>query len=116
MFLDRLFQAFGHDGYKEAGATLEDRVRRKGKATGFADLVWSGRVLVEMKKRGANLQKHYDQARDYWFNLFPKPKYVVLSTFDEFWIYDFDVQHDPVDKRRKQLHITRPRALGTPEE
>jgi hypothetical protein len=27
VFLDRFFQAFGHDGYKEAGATLEDRVR-----------------------------------------------------------------------------------------
>ena len=65
VFLDRFFQAFGHGGYKEAGATLEDRVRRKGKATGFADLVWPGRVVVEMKKRGEKLQRHYDQLRDY---------------------------------------------------
>ena len=98
VFLDRWFRAFGHAGYKEAGATLEDRVRRRGRATGFADLVWPGRVLVEMKKRGEKLQKHYDQARDYWFNLYPKPRYVVLCNFDEFWIYDFDVQPDPVDK------------------
>ena len=97
VFLDRFFQAFGHAGYKEAGATLEDRVRRKGRSTGFADLVWPGRVLVEMKKRGAALQKHYDQARDYWFNLYPKPQYVLLCNFDEVWIYDFDVQPDPVD-------------------
>lgn len=33
VFCDRLFQAFGHDGYKEAGATLEYRVKRKGKST-----------------------------------------------------------------------------------
>ncbi|MGB3542293.1 MAG: DNA methyltransferase, partial [Rubrivirga sp.] len=98
VFLDRFFQAFGHAGYKEAGATLEDRVRRKGRATGFADLVWPGRVLVEMKKRGEKLQKHYDQARDYWFNLYPKPRYVLLCNFDEVWVYDFDVQPDPVDK------------------
>lgn len=98
VFLDRFFQAFGHAGYKEAGATLEDRVRRKGRATGFADLVWPGRVLIEMKKRGAVLQKHYDQVRDYWFDLYPKPQYVLLCNFDSFWIYDFDVQPDPVDK------------------
>jgi hypothetical protein len=28
VFCDRLFQAFGHDGYKEAGATLEYRVKQ----------------------------------------------------------------------------------------
>jgi hypothetical protein len=27
VFCDRLFQAFGHDGYKEAGATLEPTFR-----------------------------------------------------------------------------------------
>ncbi|MDA0203985.1 MAG: hypothetical protein O3A53_05510 [Acidobacteria bacterium] len=31
VFCDRLFQAFGHDGYKEAGATLEDRLKSKGR-------------------------------------------------------------------------------------
>ncbi len=73
VFLDRFFQAFGHGGYQEAGATLEARVKR-GKGTGFADLLWPGRVLVEMKKRGEDLRRHFDQARDYWMNLFPKPR------------------------------------------
>ncbi len=40
VFCDRLFQAFVHEGYKEAGATLEFRVRAKGKRTRFADLLW----------------------------------------------------------------------------
>ena len=112
VFLDRFFRAFGHEGYKEAGATLEDRVRRKGKATGFADLVWPGRLLIEMKRRGAHLQRHYDQAREYWFDLYPKPKYVVLSNFDEFWIYDFDVQADPVDKVALDRLVERRAAFG----
>ena len=60
VFCDRLFQAFGHRGYKEAGATLEDRIKAEGKSTSFADLVWKPRVLIEMKKRGAKLAKHYD--------------------------------------------------------
>ncbi|WP_339373755.1 DNA methyltransferase [Anabaena sp. 4-3] len=71
---------------------------KKGK-TGFADLVWKPRVLIEMKKRGEDLSKHYSQAFDYWTRLVPqRPKYVILCNFDEFWIFDFDIQLDtPVD-------------------
>jgi len=100
VFCDRLFQAFGHGGYKEAGATLEDRVKTKGKSTKFADLVWKPRLLLEMKKRGENLQNHIPQAYEYWLALVPhRPRYVLLCNFDEFWIYDFDLQYEePIDK------------------
>ncbi len=101
VFLDRLFQAFGHSGYKEAGAILEYRIKKKsGRGTGFADLVWKPYLLLEMKKRGENLYHHYQQAFDYWIRTVPnRPRYVVLCNFDEFWIYDFDKQIDqPVDK------------------
>lgn len=73
IFLDRFFQAFGYQGALEAGATYEQRVKKgskKGK-TGFADLVWKPRVLIEMKKRGEDLNKHYYQAFDYWICLIP---------------------------------------------
>src|SRR4051812_24683683 len=67
VFLDRLFQAFGHEGVFEAGATLEERVRAESRGgTAFADLVWRPRVLIEMKKRGEDLAKHYRQAFEYW--------------------------------------------------
>jgi hypothetical protein len=98
LFLDRLFQAFGHAGLKEAEATLEFRVIKAaeaGGATSFADLVWKPIVLVEMKKRGTDLQKHYRQAFDYWERLVPnRPRYVVLCNFDEFRVYDFDTDLD----------------------
>jgi hypothetical protein len=102
VFCDRLFQAFGHKGYKEAGATLEYRVRAKGKHTKFADLLWRPRLLLEMKTRGEKLQRHYRQVFEYWLQLVPqRPNYVVLCNFDEFWIYDFDSQlDDPVDRVR----------------
>ena len=46
LFLDRLFQAFGHGGVKEAGATLEMRVpKHDSGGTAFADLVWKPVVL-----------------------------------------------------------------------
>ena len=101
IFLDKFFRAFGHEGAIEAGATYEERIHKgskKGK-TGFADLVWKPRVLIEMKKRGADLSKHYSQAFDYWQRAVPnRPRYVMLCNFDEFWVYDFDTQIDtPID-------------------
>lgn len=100
VFCDRLFQAFGHKGYKEAGAELEFRIKKKStRGTSFADLIWKPRLLLEMKKRGEKLFLHYKQAFDYWVHAVPnRPRYVVLCNFDEFRIYDFDKQIDePVD-------------------
>ena len=66
----------------------------------FADLLWPERVLIEMKSRGANLEKDYDQAFEYWTHIVPRrPPYVILCNFDEFWIYDFNTQlFDPVER------------------
>jgi type II restriction/modification system DNA methylase subunit YeeA len=100
VFCDRLFQAFGYGGYKEAGATLEFRIKKgSAKGTSFADLVWKPRLLLEMKRSGEKLHLHYGQAFDYWLNAVPnRPRYVVLCNFDEIWIYDLDKQLDePVD-------------------
>lgn len=120
IYLDHFFRALGHEGVKEAGATLEYRIAKKPgssqlelftgedlksapKAKGgkkFADLLWPKRVLIEMKSRGEKLEKHYDQAFDYWTHIVPhRPPYVILCNFDEFWIYDFNQQlFDPVAK------------------
>ena len=100
VFCDRLFKAFGHKGYKEAGAELEYRIKKKSTGgTSFADLIWKPRLLIEMKKRGEKLFHHYQQAFDYWIHAVPdRPRYMVLCNFDELWIYDFDKQIDePVD-------------------
>ncbi|MBE9043300.1 class I SAM-dependent DNA methyltransferase [Pleurocapsales cyanobacterium LEGE 10410] len=101
VFLDRFFQAFGHQGALQAGAEYEVAIKKgskKGK-TGFADLVWKPRVLIEMKQQGEDLGKHYRQAFNYWTRIVPnRPRYVMLCNFDQFWIYDFDNQVDePVD-------------------
>ena len=74
IFLDRLFQAFGQPGCLDVGGTTEFRIRKSnedGGGTAFADYVWKPVVLIEMKKRGTDLQKHYRQAFDYWTRLVP---------------------------------------------
>jgi SAM-dependent methyltransferase len=100
IFLDHLFRAFGHDGVLDAGASYEERIKKTNGGTAFADCVWKPHVLIEMKKRGVDLATAYQQAFDYWTRLVPnRPNYVVLCNFDEFWVYDFDIQVDtPVDK------------------
>jgi hypothetical protein len=102
IFVDHLFQAFGQRGSLDVGGSPEFRIRKAqedGGGTAFADYVWKPVVLIEMKKRGVNLAQHFRQAFDYWIRLVPdRPKYAVLCNFDEFWIYDFNVQMDaPVD-------------------
>ncbi len=98
-----LLSGLGHGGVIEAGATFEFRIAKKlgsaqlelvvagGSDAGprpkggkkFADLLWPDRVIIEMKSRGANLEKHYDQAFDYWSHIVPKrPPYVILCDFD----------------------------------
>lgn len=103
IFLDRLFQAFNQPGCLDVGGTAEFRIRKSkedGGGTAFADYVWKPIVLIEMKRRGEDLSRHFRQAFDYWTRLVPgRPRYVVLCNFDEFWIYDFESQMDsPVDK------------------
>ena len=115
VFLDRLLQAFGHDGVREAGATLEGRIRKVGeRGTSFADLIWKPRCIIEMKKAGTDLSQHFRQAFRYWMDAVPnRPRYVVLCNFDEFWVYDFDQQIEaPVDTIRLEDLPQRREALA----
>jgi hypothetical protein len=107
-FLNEFFKAFGHESAVKAGARFElpiPKASAKGH-TGYADLWWPrdnlATLLIEMKSRGENLNRHYGQAWDYCTQLNPQPQYVILCNFDEFWIYDFEIQIDtPLDKIRR---------------
>jgi type II restriction/modification system DNA methylase subunit YeeA len=114
-FLFHLLEAFSHNANTlPEGSTFEYRVRFPGERTKFADFVWPGRVLIEMKSRGEKLSRHYQQTFDYWLNLVPhRPPYVVLCNFDEFWIYDFNTQlEDPVDRVKVSELASRHAALN----
>jgi len=112
IFLDHFFIALGYPkGLKDAGANCEFHIKDdKKNSTKFADLVWKPIVLIEMKKRNSDLSLHYQQAFDYWTRLVPnRPQFVVLCNFDEFWIYDLNIQvYDPLEKVNiEQLHEKR---------
>jgi SAM-dependent methyltransferase len=114
-FLFHLLEAFNHDANTlPEGSTFEYRVRFPNTRIKFADFVWPGRVLIEMKSRGEKLSKHYQQTFDYWLNLVPhRPPYVVLCDFDEFWIYDFNTQlQEPLEKIKVSELAARHSALN----
>ena len=91
-YINQLMVAFGNGGAIQAGGTFERRIKAE-KTTLFADYELPGKALIEMKKRGANLADHYQQAFNYWTELVPhRPAYVILCNFDEIWIYDFNRQ------------------------
>lgn len=46
-------------------ATFERKVRKLDGKNGYVDLFWPGMLAVEMKSRGKDLTKAYEQAREY---------------------------------------------------
>jgi len=118
LFLERLFITFGQKGIVEAEAGLELQIKVN-ERTKFCDLLWPGKVLIEMKTRGEDLSKHFTQAKTYWDNTYDKrPTFVILCNFDEFWIYNWNLQRDPLDKIPTVELTSRWRALSflCPEE
>ena len=91
-FLDAFFDVFGISR-KKIG-TFEHRVKKLSDADGSIDLLWKGTILVEMKSRGKNLNKAFQQAIDYTHGLKQNelPKYVLVCDFHYFRLYDTEEQ------------------------
>ena len=87
-FLDAFFDVFGITR-KKIG-TFEHKVKKLSDADGYIDLLWKGTILIEMKSRGKNLDKAFQQAIDYTHGLKQNelPKYVLVCDFYIFRLYD----------------------------
>lgn len=88
-FWDGFFHVFGIE--RRRVATFEKNVRTLN-GQGFIDLLWKGTLLVEHKSRGKDLEKAYDQARDYFPGLTDAelPRYILVSDFEKFVLYDLE--------------------------
>ncbi len=91
-FLDAFFDVFGITR-KKVG-TFEHKVKKLSDADGYIDLLWKGVILVEMKSRGKDLKKAFQQAIDYTHGLKQNelPKYVLVCDFYIFRLYDTEEQ------------------------
>lgn len=74
----------------ERVAVFEHAVKRLGKGSGYIDLFWKGRLLVEQKSAGSSLARAKEQAFEYCEDLSDAehPRYVLLSDFQTFELYD----------------------------
>ena len=89
-FLVEFFNVFGISS-KRVGS-FENRVKKLDDKDGYIDLLWKGTILIEMKSRGKNLDKAFQQAKDYLHGLkqHELPKYILISDFEFFRLYDLE--------------------------
>lgn len=95
-FYNEFFEVFGVS--RRRVATYEEPVRLLGNRRGFIDLFWKGVLLVEQKSAGRDLTRAKQQALDYFPGLkeHELPRYILLSDFQTFELYDLDESTLPV--------------------
>jgi hypothetical protein len=101
-FLVEFFNVFGISSKKVS--TFEHRVKKLDEKDGYIDLLWKGTILIEMKSRGKNLDKAFQQAKDYLHGLkqHELPKYILISDFENFRLYDLE-EEKTVEFKLNQL-------------
>ncbi|HEY5380964.1 MAG TPA: DNA methyltransferase, partial [Acidobacteriaceae bacterium] len=93
-FWNDFFNIFGIS--RRVVATFESPVKRRTGTTGFIDLLWPGKIIIEHKSLGASLDTAESQAFGYIQNLAETgrhdeiPRYVLLCDFRRFALYDLE--------------------------
>ncbi len=88
LFWARFYECFG---IRPESATLyEKAVDKLGGARGFIDSFIPGKLIVEHKSRGKDLDKAFDQAADYARALpeAERPRFIITSDFARIRLYD----------------------------
>lgn len=87
-FWDDFFKVF--DVSRKRVATFEHHVKKLDGAVGYVDLFWPGKLVVEHKSKGKNLDKAHGQAMDYLHGLkdHELPRYIIASDFARIRVYD----------------------------
>ena len=103
-FWDGFFEVFGVP--RRRVGTFEKKVKKLDGKDGFIDLLWKGVLLVEHKSRGKDLDRAHAQARDYFAGLTDAelPKYLLVSDFARFRLYDLESGEPPMEFALRDLH------------
>src|SRR4051794_23474145 len=107
-FLDDFFSVFGLT--RRRVASFETPVKKSDGKGGFIDLLWKGVLLVEHKSRGKDLERAFHQATEYFHGLKERdlPRYVLVSDFARFRLYDLDenLTHEfPIRDLHKNIRL-----------
>jgi hypothetical protein len=105
-FWTEFFNVYGVD--RKRVGTFEKKVslkRAKSVKNGRIDLFWPGKLLIEMKSAGQDLDRAFDQATDY-FDALPErdlPRYILVCNFNRFRLYDLEERVDHPEFTLDQL-------------
>ncbi|MCX7307082.1 MAG: hypothetical protein NTZ72_03685 [Afipia sp.] len=103
-FYNEFFQLFGLT--RRRLASFEYGVKLPDNKRGYLDLFWKGKLLIEQKSKGRDLIPAKRQALDYFPGLKDEelPRYILLSDFQNFELYDLDVNPEkPIRFKLPQL-------------
>lgn len=89
-FLNEFLNIFGVNRRKVA--FFENPIEKVNGHKGFIDMLWKGKILVEMKSRGKDLENAYKQAFDYIIKLkdYEVPQYIMICDFENIHLYNLD--------------------------
>ena len=87
-FLIDFFHVLGID--RKRVAIFEHKVKCADGGNGYIDLFWKGHILIEMKSRGKDLAKAYEQAKRYADSLphHEFPRAILICDFENWHFYD----------------------------
>lgn len=102
-FWTQVFNSYGVSGQTQLKA-FEHRLK-DGKGQKYVDAFIPKLVMIEQKSRGVDLHKAYAQVSGYYdkLNTNEKPRYIVLSNFDEIWLYDIA---NPLDVKTYKCNLS----------
>ncbi|MEI6674492.1 MAG: DNA methyltransferase [Verrucomicrobiota bacterium] len=98
-FWNDFFDVFGIK--RRAVAAFEEPVKKLSGNWGYIDLFWPGRVLVEHKSAGQDLDKAHAQGMDYIRGLMDSgrakevPRWLIVSDFNRIALHDLEAEQDP---------------------
>ncbi len=103
-FWDAFFRVFGIN--RRRLASFEKAVKKLSGKQGFIDLFWESTLIVEHKSKGRSLDKAFEQATDYFHGLedYQLPKYVLVSDFAKFRLYDLEQSQEFLEFPLEDLH------------
>jgi len=84
----RFYECF--DIHAESATIYEHSVKKLGGAQGFIDSFIPGKLIVEHKSAGKNLDAAFDQAAEYFLSLKEeeRPRYIITCDFARIRLYD----------------------------
>lgn len=95
-FIRGLCDVFGFSNKRLV--SFEQRVQKLGGKRGRIDGFYPGKLLIEMKSRGENLEEAYQQATDYLPGLKDAelPDYILVSDFEHLHLYHHGTSNPPL--------------------